>query len=148
MNKLSKNQIKEIVKELENSIIRQECLTCDCFQGLLTQLELDCSEDISGLLDNLKTPTEKMHSCLGCNPCPGGALFVKYLKSKNNDSNTNIKELKQMATEKKKKGILKTIFESMTKTGGCCGGGGCCDGGDCDSSKEEDKKPAEKKNAK
>ena len=32
-----------------------------------------------------------------------------------------------METEKKKKGILATIWESMTKTGGCCGGGeGCC----------------------
>jgi hypothetical protein len=32
-----------------------------------------------------------------------------------------------MESEKKKKGILATIWESMTKTGGCCGGGeGCC----------------------
>jgi hypothetical protein len=46
-----------------------------------------------------------------------------------------------METEKKKKGVLKTIFESMTKTGGCCGGGGNC----CGSSNEEDKKPVEKK---
>ena len=45
-----------------------------------------------------------------------------------------------METEKKKKGILKTILESMNKTGGCCGGGGCCG-----SSNEEDKKPVEKK---
>ena len=26
----------------------------------------------------------------------------------------------------KKKGILATIMESMTKTGGCCGSGGSC----------------------
>ena len=32
-----------------------------------------------------------------------------------------------MEKEKKKKGILATIWESMTKTGGCCGGGeDCC----------------------
>jgi hypothetical protein len=32
-----------------------------------------------------------------------------------------------MDKEKKKKGILATIWESMTKTGGCCGGGeDCC----------------------
>ncbi len=28
----------------------------------------------------------------------------------------------------KKKGILATIWESMTKTGGCCGSGGDCCG--------------------
>jgi len=32
-------------------------------------------------------------------------------------------------TDKKiKKGILATIWESMTKTGGCCGSGGNCCG--------------------
>ena len=38
----------------------------------------------------------------------------------------------------KKKGILATIWESMTKTGGCCGSGGDC----CGPAKPE-KKPAE-----
>ena len=30
--------------------------------------------------------------------------------------------------KKKKKGILATIWESMTKTGGCCGSGESCCG--------------------
>ena len=30
--------------------------------------------------------------------------------------------------QKKKKGILAAIWESMTKTGGCCGSGGDCCG--------------------
>ncbi len=33
-----------------------------------------------------------------------------------------------MEKEKKKKGILATIWESMTKTGGCCGSGESCCG--------------------
>jgi hypothetical protein len=33
-----------------------------------------------------------------------------------------------MDKEKKKKGIFATIWESMTKTGGCCGGGESCCG--------------------
>jgi len=37
--------------------------------------------------------------------------------------------------KKKKKGILATIWESLTKTGGCCGSGGNC----CGSEKEKDK---------
>jgi hypothetical protein len=46
-----------------------------------------------------------------------------------------------METEKKKKGLLATIWESMTKTGGCCGHGESC----CGPAKEDDKKTVEKK---
>ena len=89
MSNLNKDKVRAIVQELENSVGRPECLPCDCFQGLLTQLELDCSEDISDMVSRLNIPTEKMHGCLGCNPCPGGALFAQYLKSQNNDSKNN-----------------------------------------------------------
>jgi hypothetical protein len=44
--------------------------------------------------------------------------------------------------EKKKKSMLGTIWESMTKTGGCCGGGGSC----CGSSNETGNKTIEKDN--
>ena len=144
MTNLSRNQVQEIVKELENSIIRPECLTCDCFQGLLTQLELDCPEDVHDLISCLKTPTEKMHGCLGCEPCPGGALFAQYLRSKTNvcKNDTIITESILMETEKKKKGLLATIWESMTKTGGCCGGGESCG---CGPSSEDDSKTSKKK---
>jgi hypothetical protein len=46
MTNLSRNQIQEIINDLENSVAHPECLTCDCFQGLLTQLELDCPQDV------------------------------------------------------------------------------------------------------
>ena len=41
-----------------------------------------------------------------------------------------------MEENKKKKGILATIWESMTKTGGCCGPGESC----CGPSDENEKK--------
>jgi hypothetical protein len=53
--------------------------------------------------------------------------------------NTTIKE-SIMETEKKKKGLLETIWESMTQTGGCCGSGGSC----CGPSKEDAKRTIEK----
>lgn len=80
MSNLSRNQVQKIVKELENSIIRPECLTCDCFQGLLTQVELDCPQDVSDLTGRLKISTEKMHGCMGCDPCPAGELFSEYIR--------------------------------------------------------------------
>jgi len=41
---------------------------------------------------------------------------------------------------KKKKGILAAIWESMTKTGGCCGSGGnCCGPSDPNNGKEKAK---------
>ncbi|MHC4556839.1 MAG: hypothetical protein ACYTFW_10625 [Planctomycetota bacterium] len=46
-----------------------------------------------------------------------------------------------METEKKKKGLLAIIWESMTKTGGCCGPGESC----CSPANEDDKKTIEKK---
>jgi len=45
-----------------------------------------------------------------------------------------------METEAKKKSLLATIWESMTKTGGCCGGGQSC----CGPSNEADNKTTEK----
>jgi len=46
-----------------------------------------------------------------------------------------------METKKEKKGLLATIWESMTKTGGCCGGGGNC----CGPANEDNKKTVENK---
>lgn len=48
-----------------------------------------------------------------------------------------------METEKKKKGFFATIWESMTKTGGCCGPGESC----CGPSNENDSKTVEKENS-
>ena len=48
-----------------------------------------------------------------------------------------------METKEKKKGLLATIWESMTKTGGCCGPGETC----CGSSDDDDKRNAGKNKA-
>ncbi len=49
-----------------------------------------------------------------------------------------------METENKKKGLLATIWESMTKTGGCCGSGeSCCGPSDGNEKKESEGKGKE-----
>ena len=52
-----------------------------------------------------------------------------------------LRSQQDMETEKKKKGLLTTIWESMTKTGGCCGPGESC----CGPAKKGDEETAEKK---
>lgn len=43
--------------------------------------------------------------------------------------------------QKRRKGFMAAILESMTKTGGCCGAGGdCCGPSQPDAGKEKDKK--------
>ena len=53
-----------------------------------------------------------------------------------------------MTTEKKKKGLLATIWESMTKTGGCCGGGESCCGPSTDDDKDAHNKDTAKQSCK
>jgi hypothetical protein len=48
-----------------------------------------------------------------------------------------------METKKKKKGLLAMIWESMTKTGGCCGSGENC----CGPANKDDEKNVEKEDA-
>jgi hypothetical protein len=45
--------------------------------------------------------------------------------------------------EKKKKGFIAAIWESMSKTGGCCGSGESCG---CNPQPDKDKAKNEKKN--
>lgn len=47
-----------------------------------------------------------------------------------------------MKDEPKKKGFWAAIWESMTKTGGCCGGGGDCCGAPSTAGSKE--KPSQK----
>ena len=69
-------EARRIVDDLRNRIPREECWTCDCLQGLLTQLDIDGNPDVAGVLRSLKGPAVGMHGCLGCDPCPPGAVFA------------------------------------------------------------------------
>ncbi len=81
-NQITKNEIKILLKRLKQSVIKKECATCECFQGFIAQLEVDSCEDISDLVDLICVPDEKLHKCLGCNPCPPADLYTEYLMNK------------------------------------------------------------------
>jgi len=55
---------------------------------------------------------------------------------------TSKKEITGKDENKKKKGVLDAIWDSLTKTGGCCGSGeSCC----CSSQPDDGKKETETK---
>ena len=69
-----------LLTALRKTVRRKECWDCDCFQGFLTQLEMDAEPDAAKTIEPLKVPSSQMHGCLGCDPCPPGAEFAEYLR--------------------------------------------------------------------
>ena len=89
---VNRGDAKNILDRLRASVQHEECWTCDCLQGLLTQLELDADEPIADLVGPLKVPNERMHGCLGCDPCPPGEVYAGYLRDKCRASNDENQE--------------------------------------------------------
>ena len=82
MSRMTKTQIQTRLAEAETSFPHTACLTCECFLGYVAQLRLDADEDGKELLAQYKVERDKMHSCLGCDPCPPGDLSVAYIREK------------------------------------------------------------------
>ena len=80
---ISRKQTIETLEKLRACVRHEPCWTCDCLQGLLTELELDADEDVSDLTAPLKVPSAEMHGCLGCDPCPPGQAYADYLRGRN-----------------------------------------------------------------
>jgi hypothetical protein len=69
------DKARALIENLKISIVREECRDCECLQGVLVQIEIVSDEDASELTGPLKVPPARMHSCLGCDPCPPAEIF-------------------------------------------------------------------------
>ena len=78
----SSERVGEILDELLDSMVRQECRSCECLQGLLVRMEIDAGEEKTPQVKELEVPRSMLHSCLGCDPCPPAALLARYLNRK------------------------------------------------------------------
>ncbi|MEE9543361.1 MAG: hypothetical protein V3V95_06235 [Thermodesulfobacteriota bacterium] len=91
---ISKENLERSVDELKSSVTREECWSCECFQGFFAQLGLDfkkvlpCAE-----LEGLKVEPDEMHSCLGCESCGPAEVYSRYLVA-DSESNSDDKEKK------------------------------------------------------
>ena len=73
--------IKQILSRLRDYLPRDECWTCECLQGYLTQLEIDATDPASRkAIEDVRIPNSRLHSCLGCDPCPPADQFALYLQ--------------------------------------------------------------------
>lgn len=83
MPPLQQTNLEQLIKKLKKSAIIEECWDCECFQGLIAQLEMDFDEaTASPQLKSLIIEAEKLHYCLGCDPCPPAELYSHYLIEK------------------------------------------------------------------
>lgn len=69
-----------MLAETSQCLPRKSCHSCDCFQGFVTQLEIDAEDDAKKAAAPFKVDRSKMHRCLGCDPCPPGNAYSRYLK--------------------------------------------------------------------
>ena len=77
---MAAKDVGALLADLRKAARREECWSCDCLQGFLTQLEMDAEPAAAEVIGPLKVPSTKMHGCLGCDPCPPGAAFADYLR--------------------------------------------------------------------
>jgi len=64
-----------LLTELKDTVCKVESPTCEIFQAVISQLELDTAQDTMELSLILSTVHDRVHTCLACNPCPTNVLF-------------------------------------------------------------------------
>lgn len=79
---LSLNEVRRLIRELKESVIKNECWSCECFQAVVAQLEIDGTPGVAQQILPLKISAREIRPCLGCDPCPPAELFARYLDNK------------------------------------------------------------------
>lgn len=77
---LTVGQVRTLLGQLELAATREACWSCECLQEFITQLELDAAEEAKPLLETYEVRPERLHGCLGCQPCPPAEVFASHLK--------------------------------------------------------------------
>jgi hypothetical protein len=77
---LTVSKIKELLSEAEFTFRHEECATCECYQGYVTQLKIDSDPEGQQFLEEYQPDKDQIHSCLGCDPCSPGILYANYLR--------------------------------------------------------------------
>ena len=79
---LSISEVKHYLEKAEFSFRHEECATCECYLGYVAQLKIDSGAEAQQFLKEYEPDHDKIHSCLGCDPCSPGILYTAYLRRK------------------------------------------------------------------
>ena len=82
MSTPSNAALQSSLDETVESFPHEACLTCECFLGLVAQLYGDVDANGKQILKAYKVDRKNMHACLGCDPCPPGDKYAKYIRQK------------------------------------------------------------------
>lgn len=74
------SQVKALIANAIEAFPNDECASCECFLGYVTQLEYESDQTGQEFLKKHKPGREETHSCLGCDPCPPGDHYAQYLR--------------------------------------------------------------------
>ena len=77
---LSLQEVKTLINNAEFSFRHEQCITCECFLGYVTQLKIDSGDEAQQFLKEYQPNRDQIHSCLGCDPCAPGTLHANYLR--------------------------------------------------------------------
>jgi len=75
---LPASQVEELITRLEGAAVQEACWSCERLQDFIGLLERDAGPEARSLLSMYEVRREKLHGCLGCDPCPPRALFAEY----------------------------------------------------------------------
>ncbi len=79
---LSLTEVKTLINNAGVSFRHEECATCECYLGYVTQLKIDSDPEARQLLKEYMPDRDQIYSCLGCDPCSPGNLYANYLRKK------------------------------------------------------------------
>lgn len=77
----TRDEVRALLEQARQSFPHNECLTCECFLGYLTQLGIDAGEEVDKLIDEMGIESQHTRGCMGCDPCPPADLFADYLQA-------------------------------------------------------------------
>ena len=78
--KLACEEVQALLAVAADSFPHDECMTCECFLGYVTRLRIDSDKDSHEIFAEYQVERNNVHSCLGCDPCPPGDLYAKYVR--------------------------------------------------------------------
>ncbi len=76
---MTAGQVRKLLGQLELAASREACWSCERLQEFIGQLELDAAEDAKPLLEVYEVRPERLHGCLGCEPCPPAEVFTAHI---------------------------------------------------------------------